>query len=71
MARLTAFRRRRLPASDFAIPERRPGPGSYPIPDRNHARDALGRVAQHGSPSEVRRVRAAVARRYPGIEQEP
>jgi hypothetical protein len=63
------WQRRRLPASQFAIPERRPGPGSYPIPDHGHAVDALARVDQHGTPAERRRVRAAVARRFPGIEQ--
>lgn len=67
VARLTAWQRRRLPARDFAIPEKRPGPGSYPIRDESHARDALGRVEQFGSASDKRRVRAAVHRRYPGM----
>lgn len=67
---LTARQRRALPASDFAIPEKRPGPGSYPIPDEDHGRSALRLVAAHGNASEKRRVRAAVARRYPSIEQE-
>lgn len=67
MARLSTFRRRRLPASEFAIPEKRPGPGSYPIPDEAHARNALARVAQHGTPEEKRRVRSAVHRRYPHL----
>ena len=43
------------------------GSGSYPINDPNHARNALARVAQHGSPAEQAKVRAAVHRRYPGI----
>lgn len=64
MAQLTAERRKRLPDSAFAIPERR----AYPIHDIEHARNALARVAQHGTPEEKRRVRAAVKRRYPSID---
>lgn len=40
MARLTAAQRRALPKSDFAVPSKAPGPGSYPIPDAAHARAA-------------------------------
>ena len=64
MARLTAKQRRRLPDSAFAIPERR----AYPIHDIEHARNALARVAQHGTPEEKRRVRRAVKRRFPSID---
>jgi hypothetical protein len=64
MARLTAEQRRRLPDSAFAIPERR----AYPIHDIEHARNALARVAQHGTPEEKRRVRRAVKRRFPSID---
>jgi hypothetical protein len=70
MSRLSMWQRRRLPARDFAIPEKRPGPGSYPINDENHARNALARVEENGTPAEQRRVKAAVHRRYPGIEQD-
>lgn len=65
MARLTARKRRNLKTSSFAIPERR----AYPIHDVSHARNALARVSQHGSPSEKRRVRSAVRRRFPGVKQ--
>ena len=64
MARLTAEQRRRLPDSAFAIPERR----AYPIHDIEHARNALARVAQHGTPEEKRRVHRAVKRRFPSID---
>ena len=69
---LTAGERQRMPKSDFALPGRGEGPkgagsGSYPIPDANHARNALARVAQHGSSSEKSEVRAAVHRKFPGI----
>ncbi len=60
MARLSEAERHRLPNSDFAIPETR----AYPIQDRGHAMAALSEVAQHGSPEEQRRVRAAVHARY-------
>jgi hypothetical protein len=59
--------RKRLASSSFAIPSKAPGSGSYPIPDRSHAANALSRVAQHGSPAEKAQVRAAVRRKYPGM----
>jgi hypothetical protein len=62
---LSAFRRRSLPRNDFAIPEQR----AYPIPDESHARNALARVAEYGTPAEQAQVRGAVHRRYPGIEE--
>ena len=60
---LTAAGRKRLDKSSFAIPETR----QYPIHDRAHARNALARVSQHGTPEQKKRVRAAVHRRYPDI----
>ena len=68
MGELSTEQRNRLPRSDFAIPSKAPGSGSYPIPDEPHARDALARVAQHGSPAEQAEVRAAVKRKFPEIE---
>lgn len=59
---LTAKQRNALPASTFALPGRR-----YPIPDESHARNALARVAQHGSPAEQAAVKRAVKRRFPGV----
>jgi hypothetical protein len=69
---LSASDRNRLPSSDFALPGRGEGPkgkgsGSYPIPNASHARNALARVAQHGTPEEKSDVRAAVHRKFPGI----
>jgi hypothetical protein len=63
MARLTARGRRRIKASNFALPGRR-----YPINDRSHARNALARVSQHGTPREKLAVRRAVARKFKGIK---
>jgi len=62
MAKLNAVRRNALPSKDFAGPDR-----SYPINDPNHARNALARVAQYGSPSEQAAVRRKVHAKYPGI----
>jgi hypothetical protein len=64
MARLTYRARKRLSAKKFAIPSKR----AYPINDASHARNALARVAQHGSAHEKAQVRAAVKRRYPSIK---
>lgn len=61
---LTSKTRAKLSASDFAIPETR----KYPIQDEKHAKNALARVAQHGTPEEKKKVRAAVKRRYPDID---
>ncbi len=35
--------------------------------DKAHARNALARVAQHGSPKEKAEVRAKVHKKFPGI----
>ena len=59
---LTAAQRHKLPAKDFALSGER-----YPIEDKNHARNALARVSQHGTSEEKARVRAAVHRKYPEI----
>jgi len=72
MAKLTAAKRRALPSKSFALPGKGKGPegkgaGSYPIPDRSHAQNALARVSQHGSSEEKARVRAKVRAKYPGM----
>jgi len=56
MAKLTAAARKNLPKSAFAVPSKAPGPGSYPVPDKAHAKAALSRAAQFGTPA----VKAAV-----------
>ncbi len=63
MAKLTTKKRKALKTGSFALPKKR----AYPIHDASHARNALARVAQHGTPSEKARVRAAVRRKFPGI----
>jgi hypothetical protein len=65
MARLTYAERKRLPKSAFAIPSTR----EYPLIDKAHARNALQRVSEFGSPTQKAKVRAAVHRRFPSIDQ--
>ena len=65
--------RQGMSSSEFALPGQGSGPegkqgGSYPIPDESHARNALARVSQHGSEAEKKKVRAAVAKKFPGIK---
>jgi hypothetical protein len=72
MAKLSAHERQDLPKSDFALPGHGKGPkgagtGSYPIPDKSHARNALARVSQHGSSEEKDAVRRKVHEKFPGI----
>lgn len=72
MAKLTEKARNKMPSKDFALPGRGAGPkgkgaGAYPIEDKSHARNALARVSQHGTPAEKKEVRSAVKRKFPGI----
>lgn len=60
--KLNASARNSLPDSAFALPGRK-----YPINDENHARNALARVAQNGTPEEQAKVKAAVHRKFPNI----
>lgn len=73
MGWLSAKDRKRLPSNDFALPGRGEGPkgkgsGSYPIPDKAHARNALARAAQHASPAERAEIKRKVHAKYPDIE---
>lgn len=74
MARLKAKQRKKLKTSQFANKPKaktakgKAKPGSYPIPDLAHARQALRMVAAHGTPAEKARVRAAVYRKYPQLK---
>ena len=64
MTKLTAAARRKIPDSKFALPGRR-----YPIEDVAHARNALARVAQDGTPAEKAIVRRKVRRLLPGLKE--
>jgi hypothetical protein len=63
MAQLQAGQRQQIKGKNFAIP----GKEKYPIHDVAHARNALVRVRQFGSPSEKSRVYSAVTKKYPAL----
>ena len=68
MAKLSYSERKHLSKKEFAVPSKREGgKGGYPIPDKSHARNALARVSQFGSPSEKAQVRSKVHRKFPDI----
>jgi hypothetical protein len=62
MSKLTSKTRNALPSTAFALPGRH-----YPIPDANHARNALARVSQFGTSHEKAVVRSAVHSKFPSI----
>jgi hypothetical protein len=64
MGKLTAAGRKRIKASNFALPGRR-----YPIHDRAHAKAALSMVGRHGTPAQKATVRAKVTRKYPSLRR--
>ena len=70
---LNAAERRALPDKDFVFPGKGEGPkgkqrGAYPIPDKKHARNALAMAAAHASPAKQAKVKAAVKKKFPGIQ---
>ena len=68
MARLSYGERKAMPQGEFALPSKRQGgKGGYPIEDKAHARNALSRVSQNGTPSEKATVRAKVHAKFPDI----
>lgn len=64
MAKLTAAARKKIAPKNFALPG-----GRYPIEDKSHARNALARVSQNGTPAEKAAVRRKVGAKYPGMVQ--
>ena len=63
MAKLSSAARKAIPTKSFAESDKR----KYPIENEAHARNALARVAQSGTPAEKAKVKAAVKKRYPSI----
>jgi len=62
---LTQAKREDIPKKQFALPKEE----GYPIHDLAHARNALARVSQHGSPAERATVRKKVYARYPELKK--
>lgn len=57
MARLTAAKRKNIPTSEFAGPNR-----TYPVPDRSHAIAAKAYASRYASPSERSKIDAKADR---------
>lgn len=65
MAKLTPKARKKLPKAAFVFPAKK----GYPIPDANHAKNALARVAANGTPAQKAKVKATVAKKFPKINK--
>jgi hypothetical protein len=65
MANLTTAARKALPTKSFAEPDKR----KYPIENESHAKNALSRVSQSGTPAEKAKVRAVVKKKYPSLDK--
>lgn len=59
---LDANARKHIAPHNFALPG-----GRYPIHDIAHARNALARVSQNGTPAEKAKVKSAVHKKYPSL----
>ena len=64
-----------MPDSDFVFPGKGEGPegkqrGAYPINDKKRARAALSMAAAYASPEKEAKVKAAVKKKFPDIQQE-
>lgn len=70
MAKLNATDRKSLPSSDFAVKSKastsqgKAKSGSYPIPDKSHAQNALARSSGKPVASQVK---AAVYKKFPDM----
>ena len=70
--KLTTKKRQSMPKADFALPGKGEGPkgagaGSYPIPDKKHARLALSYGKRFASPAELSTIRAKVDKKFPRL----
>lgn len=78
---MSQARREGLSSGQFAVPATKAkklgveheiqgeAKGKYPIPDPKHARNALARVSQHGTPGEREAVRSKVYAKYPELKE--
>jgi len=64
MAKLSSADRKNLPEQDFAVPNKAPKSGSFPIPDKSHAQNALARSSGKPVASEVK---TAVKKKFPSM----
>lgn len=64
MAKLSAADRRALPKSDFLVPSKAPGPGSYPVPDAAHRRAAVGLAGMHHGKAGAAKIRGKIHKKF-------
>lgn len=64
MAKLSYQQRKKMSKGQFVFPNKAPGPGSFPIPDIAHGKNALARAS---GKSVEPKVRAAVKAKFPSI----
>ena len=62
---LTTKERKAIPKKKFGLP----GQGKYPMPDINHARNALSRAAQNASPSEQATIKRKAYKLFPQLKE--
>jgi hypothetical protein len=67
MAKLTAAGRKQISKGKFGVPSKAPGSGSYPMPDRSHAVNAMARASGKAVEAQVR---AKAHKLYPGLGYE-
>jgi hypothetical protein len=67
---LTEQAKKKVPKSERGVPGKS-GTGSYPMPDKEHARAAVGLAAMHHGKNSAftKKIRAKAARLYPGGEK--
>lgn len=59
------MKRSKMRPGSFALP----GEKRYPITDVAHARNAIARVGQNGTPAEKAKVYGAVKRKFPALAE--
>lgn len=63
MGKLTAKARKKIPAKDFAGPDR-----SYPIPDKGHVKSALARASEFHHPEIAANVERKAKKKFPSMK---
>jgi hypothetical protein len=64
VAKLTTDARKHISKGKFGVPSKAPGSGSYPMPDRSHAVNAMARASGKSVEAQVR---AKAHKLYPGL----
>jgi hypothetical protein len=64
MGKLTTSARKHISKGKFGVPSKAPASGSYPMPDRSHAVNAMARASGKGVEAQVR---AKAHKLYPGL----